>query len=256
MPFTFSHPAVVLPATYLPKKYYSLSALIVGSMTPDFEYFIRMKDYSKYSHTVTGVFWFDLPLGLMLLFIYHNVVRDTLISYLPFVLNVRLSPFQNFNWHKYFFKNILVVLISLLVGIATHLLWDSFTHSGDYFAEVIPVLEQKTWLMDRAVTNTNILQYACSVVGGIIMILYVLHFPEGRFTGKPNILNFWLMVMLIMIMVLNARLYLDSILHHQRHEDIIVTMISGSLIGICVMSVLLNNTQIATNKKFRKVINF
>ena len=46
MPFTFSHPAVILPATYLDKKYYCLSALIIGSMTPDFEYFIRMRDFS------------------------------------------------------------------------------------------------------------------------------------------------------------------------------------------------------------------
>ena len=101
MPFTFSHPAVVLPATYLDKKYYCLSALLIGSMTPDFEYFIRMRDFSKYSHTWTGLFWFDIPLGLALLFLFHNVVRNTLIQYLPFSLNVRFSVFENFNWNNY-----------------------------------------------------------------------------------------------------------------------------------------------------------
>ena len=119
MPFTFSHPAIVLPLTYLPKKWYSLSALIVGSMTPDFEYFIRMKDYSKYSHTWGGIFWFDVPLGLILLFIFHNVVRNILIVYLPFSLNIRFSSFATFNWNKYFQNNIIVVLISLIVGITS-----------------------------------------------------------------------------------------------------------------------------------------
>ena len=143
MPFTFSHPAIVLPVTYLPKKWYSLSGLIVGSMTPDFEYFIRMKDYSKYSHTWKGLFWFDVPLGLILIFIFHNVVRDILIEYLPFSLNIRFSSFSKFNWNKYFQRNIIVVLISLIVGIASHIFWDSFTHSGGYFFETIPFLKTR-----------------------------------------------------------------------------------------------------------------
>jgi hypothetical protein len=42
MPFTFAHPAIVLPLKHLPKRWYSLTGLIIGSMTPDFEYFIRM----------------------------------------------------------------------------------------------------------------------------------------------------------------------------------------------------------------------
>ncbi|MEB0248571.1 DUF4184 family protein, partial [Mucilaginibacter sp. 5B2] len=61
MPFTISHPAVILPLNYLPKRFISLTALVVGSLTPDFEYFIRMKVQSDYSHTLPGLFWFDLP---------------------------------------------------------------------------------------------------------------------------------------------------------------------------------------------------
>ena len=113
-------------------------------MTPDFEYFIRMRDYSKYSHTLAGMFWFDVPLGLALIFIFHNVVRNTLIEYLPFSLNVRFSVFEKFNWNTYFGKNIIVVLISLIVGIASHLFWDSFTQDGGYFAETIPVLKDQS----------------------------------------------------------------------------------------------------------------
>ena len=54
MPFTFSHPAIVLPLKYLPKKWFSFTGLIIGSMTPDFEYFLRMKVKSDYSHTLNG----------------------------------------------------------------------------------------------------------------------------------------------------------------------------------------------------------
>ncbi len=51
MPFTFSHPAIILPLKYLPQNWFSLTGLIIGSLTRDFEYFIRMKVRSNYSHT-------------------------------------------------------------------------------------------------------------------------------------------------------------------------------------------------------------
>ncbi len=39
MPFTFAHPAAVLPFMKKQSKYISVTALILGSMAPDFEYF-------------------------------------------------------------------------------------------------------------------------------------------------------------------------------------------------------------------------
>ena len=47
MPFTFSHPAIVLPFS---KKWFSLTALVTGSIIPDFEYFFKMKGHSDYGH--------------------------------------------------------------------------------------------------------------------------------------------------------------------------------------------------------------
>ena len=242
MPFTFSHPAIVLPVTYLPKKWYSLSGLIVGSMTPDFEYFIRMKDYSKYSHSWGGLFWFDLPLGLLLIFIFHNVVRDILIGFLPFSLNIRFSSFSKFNWNKYFRHNILVVLFSLIIGIASHLFWDSFTHNGGYFAEAIPYLREPVNILNHQVSGATILQYASSIIGGIVLLMVVFKLPEGYNTKQDNILNFWLLISLVMISVVNIRLYLDTVLNHHKHEDIIVTMISGAFIGITALSFLLKES--------------
>lgn len=58
MPFTFSHPAIILPFKYLPNRWISMTGLIIGSLTPDFEYFIRMKIESYYSHTNAGLFLF------------------------------------------------------------------------------------------------------------------------------------------------------------------------------------------------------
>src|ERR1700693_4633907 len=122
MPFTFSHPAIVLPLT-LKKIRLSATGLIIGSMTPDFEYFIRMRNVSKYSHTYAGLFWFDLPLALLLCFIYHTIVRNSLFDNLPIFLKERFIIYKNFQWENYFQKNWKVVCISILIGAASHIVW-------------------------------------------------------------------------------------------------------------------------------------
>ena len=115
MPFTLSHPAIVLPLA-LKKLRLSATGLIIGSLTPDFEYFIRMKDWSRYSHTWPGLFWFDLPLGVLLCFIYHLVVRNSFFDNLPPFLRKRVVVYKKFNWIEYFLKNWLIVCISVLIG--------------------------------------------------------------------------------------------------------------------------------------------
>ncbi|MFN5774209.1 DUF4184 family protein, partial [Flavobacterium sp.] len=99
MPFTFSHPAIVLPLTFLPRQWFSLTGLVIGSLTPDFEYFLRMRIESNYSHTIDGLFWFDLSLGLLLAFLFHNIVRDSLFDNLPIFLKSRFSAFRQFDWN-------------------------------------------------------------------------------------------------------------------------------------------------------------
>ena len=65
MPVTFAHPAIVLPF-YKKPKFFSMTTLIIGSMSPDFEYFLRMKIKSDMSHTLLGIFYFDLPITLII----------------------------------------------------------------------------------------------------------------------------------------------------------------------------------------------
>lgn len=132
MPFTFAHPAAIIPFRKLGAGWWSWTGLIVGSMIPDFEGFIRVGHAKRFSHTWDGMFWFDLPLGLIVCFIFHLLVRDTLIDQLPAMLRARLIKYRGEDWVAYFKKNVLPVLLSLLVGILTHILWDRITHTDTY----------------------------------------------------------------------------------------------------------------------------
>src|SRR5687768_12786443 len=111
MPFTFSHPALILPLANLPKRWASLTGLVIGSLAPDFEYFLRMKVYSVHSHTLPGVFYFNLPLAIILAFAFHLIVRTQLIENAPLSIKGRLDQYRRFNWINHFKRYPLTVII-------------------------------------------------------------------------------------------------------------------------------------------------
>jgi hypothetical protein len=236
MPFTFSHPAAVLPLAYLPKRWTSMTGLIIGSLSPDFEYFLRMKAYGIYSHTWIGLFWFDLPLTIILAFIFHLIVRNKLIENLPIPLMKRFNRFKNFNWTQFFKDNIIIVVASIIIGIATHIFWDGFTHAGGQFVQRMDSLNTVYLIAGYNLPMYKILQHLSTIVGGVIIIyaLYLLPVNKVKINRK-SIYWFWLSVFGIAIVILVIRLLTG--LGYNHYGDIIVTFISGIIIGLILTAI-------------------
>lgn len=205
MPFTFCHPALVLPLNYLPKQWFSLTALVVGSMTPDFEYFLRLRVSGIYSHTFSGLFWFDLPLGILIAFVFHNLVKVSLINNMTVYFKSRFVSYSEINWNNYFRQHFVIVIISMLIGIASHLLWDGFTHKHGYFTDQIPLLKQYVALSQWEIPVYKILQHGSTFVGFAIVFLAVNQLPVHHFMQKTN-LRYWHIVIFITILALGLRL--------------------------------------------------
>ncbi len=238
MPFTFAHPAIILPFTYLPKRWFSITGLIIGSMTPDFEYFIRMNVQSIYSHTFCGVFWFDLPLGILLAFIFHNIIRNRLYENLPLFLKSRFSEFSSFNFNSYFKKKWLVVVISVLIGAFSHILWDNFTHETGYFVSILPSLSEIVSLFGHQIPIYKILQHGSILVGGVVIIIAVLNMEKDT-NIKPTInLKYWMWVATICILILVTRFAVG--LNYKLYGQVIVTAISAFLIALIVTPTVLS----------------
>lgn len=118
MPFTFSHPALVIPLLHYRQRWPWLSAtgLVVGSIAPDFEKLFRLKLASGYSHTVVSLFYFSWPVGLALAFAYHGLVRQPLLGHLPKFLHRRLAGWQRGSWLAFARQHPLGVLASIWLG--------------------------------------------------------------------------------------------------------------------------------------------
>ena len=238
MPFTFSHPAAVIPMTYLPRRWVSLTGLVIGSMTPDFEYFLRMRVYSSYSHTWTGMLWFDLPLTIILAFLYHSIVRNKLIDNLPLILKNRLLVFKQFMWTRYFKSNFLVVLLSCIVGTMTHILWDGFTHQHGQYVEAISTLQQTFMIDGLGIPVYKALQHTSSLIGGLLVLYSFFQLPvDTSLSNKTEPLFYWISVTLIALTVVALRFFTG--LGNNYIGNIIVTVITGGLIGLILTPTIL-----------------
>jgi hypothetical protein len=258
MPFTFSHPAAILPAKYLPEKWVSLTALVIGSITPDFEYFIRMANLSNYSHTWGGLFWFDLPVGFALTFIYHYLVRNALIDNLPRIFRIRLTRFTHFDWWSYVKQHYIVVIVCLAVGSATHIAWDGFTHRTGCFIPFFPWLLNNTEVFGVNHARFYILQNISSAVGGLVVLYALLKIPADKTIPKRNIMTYWVVVALIAIVITIIRGYIGLghipieamkrmmtpdfytvFFNSDKAEDTVMTVISASLQALVITPFIL-----------------
>nr|WP_294934884.1 DUF4184 family protein [uncultured Flavobacterium sp.] len=237
MPFTFSHPAIILPLSFLPKKWFSLTGLIIGSVTPDFEYFLRMKIQSNYSHTLSGLFWFDLILGLLLAFIFHNCIRNSLFDNLPMILKSRVAVFKQFDWNIYFKENWIVVSVSILIGAASHIFWDSFTHDHGYFVEKIPKLTNTMHFFGSQIPLLKILQHSSTLIGALIIAYSILKLPVDKSVKEGTNLKYWSILIFLTLVIIAARIL--SGLDYKLYGHIIATGISAGLISLALTPWLL-----------------
>jgi Domain of unknown function (DUF4184) len=165
MPFTFAHPAAAVPLARPLGRFGVMSALVIGSMTPDIAFLLPIGVSRAESHSLAGLFWCNLPLGWACYVIYHLLMKRPLIHLLPAMAFARLEPFATNDW-EHSNRSLLPVLVSVLAGAITHLIWDSFTHRGSW------AVENFAWLQLHLFTGGGFwiylyvaLQWVSSVVG-------------------------------------------------------------------------------------------
>jgi len=199
MPFTTSHPAIVLPLKKIFPRLFSLTGLMAGAMSPDLLYFLNLSTlHRSFSHSWSGLFVFCLPAGVIFSFAFHWFFKYHFLSNLPFHLDHFFSGLTESEFKPRGVKSWLILLISVLIGALSHFFWDSFTHKAGMIAQLIPFLTQYTVIFNIRMLNTTILQHLSTLGGLIFMIIFfwkgkLLPSPPANFQPRKTIdkLKFW-----------------------------------------------------------------
>lgn len=170
MPFTIAHVAVIYPFRRL-RINISTTAFITGTIVPDVEGFFMMRHIRDIGHQWIGIFLFDIPLGLVLCYLFHHFVKLFLLMNSPGFFR---QQYLKSNWSGCSRNNYLLIIFSLLMGILSHFLLDGFTHRDGLFIHVFPLLLSKIVMLSFEIPVYFFLQIAFSIIGLFIIIKMIL----------------------------------------------------------------------------------
>lgn len=173
MPFTPTHVLAVLPVAAVKRLPLPFSALVIGSMVPDYSLFVSPPPDYRTTHSIPGVFTACLPLGLVGFFLFQVVMKRPLFALLPVAVQKRCVSISRpcvepslsfFSW----------TALAVVIGASTHLFWDSFTHQGRWGTSLFPGLNETALTFGRyPVPGFKLLQYGSTLVGLPALALFL-----------------------------------------------------------------------------------
>jgi hypothetical protein len=179
VPFTLAHPAAVLPLRGIAGL--RAAPLIIGAMIPDLPYYVpsaavHVLGRFPETHRFEGSYTTCLVLGYGLLVAVFLLRRP-----LTALLSVRarrlclgaLAPFSQrpLEW--------VLAPLAIVLGVWTHLLWDSFTHADGWMVHRVAALSAPVVIGPYTSTVCHVLQYLSSVFGLAVMAVWYSRLPAA-----------------------------------------------------------------------------
>ncbi len=162
MPFTVSHAAAVLPFRRLSGGRLPLAALMIGSMSPDFPYFMPLGLDRMDTHDLSGLFGFCWPASLFCWLLYVHFLERPTVALLPERWRAAFPPSNR----EVSIRTLAWASLAVILGGATHLVWDSFTHGGSPVVWALPFLRIEIGQWHGHVIHLYwLLQHLSSVLG-------------------------------------------------------------------------------------------
>ena len=176
MPFTFSHPAAVLPfmpslRDGRPRGPLIASALVAGSLAPDLPYFAQSLLPGCYglggaTHRAWAVPTLDVAIAAGMVGAWHGLLREPLVALLPepWADKVEALTAPTGKRDPY---DAAWFTASAALGAFTHVGWDAFTHVGRVGERLVPALRREVAGMPVPLA----LQWATSAAGlGVLAV--------------------------------------------------------------------------------------
>jgi hypothetical protein len=174
MPFTLAHPAAILPLRGV--RYLRTVPLVIGAMVPDLPYYLpgRWAYLRPETHSVTGSFTTCLLLGYAALagvYLLRRPLTALLSPRARWLCLGALKPFRRrpLEWA--------LAAVAILIGVWTHLLWDSFTHDNGWVVRRVASLRAPVSFVGYHGTLCHLLQYVSSAFGLAVLAIWYWRLP-------------------------------------------------------------------------------
>lgn len=178
MPFTLSHAVLAPPISKLTGGRLPIGALAIGCMTPDL-YRVLVKTEIYLNHQFKGVIYPDLLVGLFFCCLWYCLYRPLFFKLFnihnPLIINSVPKFFQFLIW----------MVLAIIIGTATHIIWDGLTHLDFRTFAFRDFLAQPVNILNHIYPMHKVLQIGCSVIALPFLAWMGLHYFFKYRTTEP-----------------------------------------------------------------------
>jgi len=217
MPFTISHAVLAPPIAKLSRNTLPVAALAIGSMTPDL-YRLFTVQSGMLTHQWKGLLYPNLALGLLFCVIWYLLYRPVVYRFFGIQHDLKLDSFKRF---IYF---LIEIIFALIIGIATHLIWDGLTHSDFRTSIFQDFLSQTVHFFGRPYPLHRLLQLGSSALalpflGWMSIHYYQKHKQHWKISHKIKIFAWSLFILSTLLGLFSLWDYARYIPHEVWHTD-------------------------------------
>ncbi len=168
MPFTLAHPAAILPLRGARQR---TPPLLKGAITPHLRYFLPFNfgRFMPETHDFESSYTTSLMIGylmLALIFLLQRPLSALLSPRAHWLFLHGLAPFRHGA------RDWLLAAFAIVVGVWSHLVWDSFTHTDSWVVHRVAALSAPVLIAGHTVPVCTLLQYISSALGLLALAVW------------------------------------------------------------------------------------
>lgn len=236
MPFTISHAVLAVPIAKLSKNYIPIASLAIGCMTPDLIRLIINND-RNISHQWSSIIYPDVLIGVIFLLLWYVLYRPYLYKIFAIQDKLILSTRRA----KIHF--VALSLLGIILGIVTHLLWDSLTHADERTLLFYHQLAQPIHLFGIDTSVHMVLQLLSSIIPLPIIAVMMRHYyqqfhTDRRLIQKTLIIFNGLIIILVGSVFLMSTFNIDTLGLDPYHTlgDSLISFFKGAILTLTLLS--------------------
>jgi len=181
MPFTLSHAVLAPPLSKLSKGHLPIAALAIGCMTPDL-YRLLFKTEVHINHQWQGILYPDLWVGLFFSLLWYALYRPTIFKILGIEHRIQICHFYGM------LTFIIKICFAIIIGTATHIIWDGLTHLDFRTFAFYEFLAQSVTIGQHTYPVHRVLQIGSSIIAlpflGWMCIQYFLKYRHPHVLSR------------------------------------------------------------------------
>jgi hypothetical protein len=189
------------------------SSIVIGCVVPDWPLYVPVGPGYYLTHSFTGLFVVCLPLGLALAVFYQLTLKRPLYELLPKCFQIRLVR-QVEQPQRLSLPVLLNICIAILLGAASHIVWDAFTHGDMWGVQMFPSLQETLLTIGPLRFSTYMaLQHGSTFVGFPIFLILLMYWCKISGTGVAPASTltrpakfFWRAVLLAILIVMSLQI--------------------------------------------------